>query len=38
MGGTCQRTFQHSVPKVARADPRIAVMFRPRWEGSDAEY
>jgi len=32
MGGTCQRTWQHSVPKVARAEPRIAVMFRPRWE------
>jgi len=31
MGGTCQRTWQHSVPKVAHAEPRIAVMFRPIW-------
>jgi alkylated DNA repair dioxygenase AlkB len=31
MGGTCQRTFQHSVPKLARAGSRIAVMFRPDW-------
>lgn len=29
MGGTCQRTWQHSVPKVAAADPRISVQFRP---------
>lgn len=28
MGGTCQRTFEHSVPKRARAGPRICVMFR----------
>lgn len=28
MGGTCQRTWQHAVPKVADAGPRIAVMFR----------
>lgn len=28
MGGTCQRTWQHSVPKVAAAPPRIALMFR----------
>jgi alkylated DNA repair dioxygenase AlkB len=32
MGGTCQRTWQHSVPKVAHAEPRIAIMFRPLWE------
>ncbi len=32
MGGTCQRTHQHSIPKVAHAGPRIAVMFRPTWE------
>ncbi len=31
MGGSCQRTFQHAVPKVARAAPRIAIMFRPDW-------
>jgi alkylated DNA repair dioxygenase AlkB len=27
-GGTCQRTFQHCVPKRASAGPRISVMFR----------
>ena len=31
MGGTCQRTWRHGIPKVANADPRIAVMFRPQW-------
>jgi alkylated DNA repair dioxygenase AlkB len=31
MGGTCQRTFRHAVPKVAAAGPRMAVMFRPVW-------
>lgn len=34
MGGTCQRTYQHAIPKVARAAPRMAVMFRPVWEDS----
>ena len=29
MGGTTQRTFEHSIPKVRNAGPRIAVMFRP---------
>ncbi len=30
MGGTCQRTWEHSVPKSARATgPRISVQFRP---------
>ena len=28
MGGTCQRTWQHAVPKVAHADLRISVQFR----------
>jgi alkylated DNA repair dioxygenase AlkB len=32
MGGSCQRTHQHCIPKVAHAEPRIAVMFRPTWE------
>ncbi len=27
-GGTCQRTYEHCVPKRARAGPRISVMFR----------
>ncbi len=31
MGGSCQRTWQHSVPKTTRAaGPRISVQFRPR--------
>ena len=29
-GGTCQRTFEHCVPKRAHAGPRISVMFRQR--------
>ena len=33
MGGTVQRTHQHAIPKVARAEPRIAIMFRPSWDG-----
>ena len=28
MGGTCQRFFEHGVPKVKHAPPRMAVMFR----------
>jgi alkylated DNA repair dioxygenase AlkB len=35
MGGSCQRTWQHSVPKVARAAPRVSIMFRPTWEEED---
>jgi len=31
MGGACQRTWRHSVPKVARAQPRLSIMFRPDW-------
>ncbi|MEU3096967.1 alpha-ketoglutarate-dependent dioxygenase AlkB [Streptomyces sp. NPDC006967] len=31
MGGSCQRTWEHCVPKSARAaGPRISVQFRPR--------
>lgn len=29
MGGTCQRTWQHAVPKAARAGPRMSVQLRP---------
>jgi alkylated DNA repair dioxygenase AlkB len=29
MGGSCQRTWLHGIPKVAQAGPRIALMFRP---------
>lgn len=28
MGGTAQRTWQHTVPKAAEAGPRLVVMFR----------
>jgi alkylated DNA repair dioxygenase AlkB len=33
MGGSCQRTWQHAIPKsrTAGAQPRIAIMFRPHW-------
>ena len=30
MGGSCQRTWDHAVPKTAGAGPRISVQFRPR--------
>ncbi|MEU1309081.1 alpha-ketoglutarate-dependent dioxygenase AlkB [Streptomyces cinnamoneus] len=31
MGGTCQRTWDHSVPKTAQpVGPRISIQFRPR--------
>jgi len=34
MGGTCQRTWRHAIPKVTTdVGPRIAVMFRPSWYG-----
>lgn len=29
MGGSCQRTFDHAVPKQRSAGPRISVQFRP---------
>ena len=29
MGGSCQRTWEHAIPKVAHAGPRISVQFRP---------
>lgn len=29
MGGSCQRTWEHAVPKCASAGPRISVQFRP---------
>ena len=33
MGGTCQRTFQHCVPKVASAGPRMSITFRHAMRG-----
>jgi alkylated DNA repair dioxygenase AlkB len=29
MGGSCQRTWEHAVTKVAHAGPRLSVQFRP---------
>lgn len=29
MGGSCQRTWEHCVPKVAHSGPRLSVQFRP---------
>lgn len=34
MGGTCQRTWQHSVPKVAASGPRISIQFRHLYPGA----
>ncbi len=32
MGGSCQRTWLHGVPKVANClGARISIQFRPRW-------
>jgi alkylated DNA repair dioxygenase AlkB len=33
MGGTCQRTWQHCVPKVAAAAPRLSITFRHGMRG-----
>jgi alkylated DNA repair dioxygenase AlkB len=31
MGGSCQRTWEHAIPKTARClGPRISIQFRPR--------
>ncbi|MBO0876702.1 MAG: alpha-ketoglutarate-dependent dioxygenase AlkB, partial [Pseudonocardia sp.] len=32
MGGTCQRTWRHAVPKVRGAAPRISVQFRHAYQ------
>lgn len=32
MGGSCQRTWEHAVPKLKQAAPRLAIMFRPVWQ------
>ncbi|ANY05443.1 alpha-ketoglutarate-dependent dioxygenase AlkB [Pseudonocardia sp. HH130630-07] len=34
MGGSCQRTWQHSVPKVTASGPRISVQFRHLYPGA----
>jgi alkylated DNA repair dioxygenase AlkB len=38
MGGSCQRTWQHAIPKVAHAEPRMVVMFRPIWPAVPGAY
>ena len=30
MGGTCQHTWEHCIPKVADAGPRMSATFRRR--------
>ena len=32
MGGACQRTWEHTVPKVAFAQPRISLTFRHAYD------
>lgn len=32
MGGSCQRTWEHSVPKVRSAGPRLSVQFRHAYD------
>jgi alkylated DNA repair dioxygenase AlkB len=32
MGGSCQLTWEHTIPKVSSASPRIALMFRHRYD------
>jgi alkylated DNA repair dioxygenase AlkB len=32
MGGSCQRTWDHAVPKVGRAGPRMSVQFRHAYD------
>lgn len=34
LGGSCQRTWQHSVPKTRGVGPRISVQFRHAYPGS----
>ena len=35
MGGSCQRTWEHGIPKTrSAAEPRIALMFRHRYDQS----
>src|SRR5215471_16669357 len=35
MGGSCQRTWQHAVPKAVQAGPRMSVQFRPVTEDQE---
>jgi alkylated DNA repair dioxygenase AlkB len=38
MGGTCQRTWRHCIPKVAGAGARIVVALRPLWDAPPGAY
>ena len=38
MGGSCQRTHRHSIPKVAKANPRISIVFREPLPGVQSEW
>jgi alkylated DNA repair dioxygenase AlkB len=35
MGGACQERFEHGIPKVAAAPPRISLQLRPQWASAD---
>jgi alkylated DNA repair dioxygenase AlkB len=37
MGGSCQRTWLHGIPKVAHAGPRLVLMYRPTWYKPDGQ-
>jgi alkylated DNA repair dioxygenase AlkB len=37
LGGSCQKTFLHGVPKVARAAPRISIQFREALPDAEGE-
>ena len=37
LGGSCQKTFLHGVPKVARAGPRISIQFREALPDAEGE-
>ncbi len=32
MGGTCQKTCEHTVPKLSNAEPRISIIFRHHYQ------
>lgn len=38
MGGSCQRDFEHGVPKAAHADGRISLMFREPLPAAHSEH
>ena len=32
MGGTCQKTCEHTIPKLSNAEPRISIIFRHHYQ------